>query len=126
MKELKNLSFWRWLTNLWSLLTLLFFILAFTQPDRFNGLLVNVSIIYGAILAIYVSSKEFTRWHNKHFTSKYYGEIFVFLWTIVMIAFIVIASLNGKYSISPEFTAIYITILGIFAISQKSKALKNS
>ncbi|PJC01913.1 MAG: hypothetical protein CO073_02255 [Candidatus Komeilibacteria bacterium CG_4_9_14_0_8_um_filter_36_9] len=126
MKEIKNLAFWHWLTNFWSLLTLLFFVLAFINPGQFNGLLVNVSIIYGAILAIYVSNKEITRWHNKQFTSKYYGEVFVFLWTIVMITFIIIASVNGKYSISPEFTAIYITILGIFAIGQKSKALKNS
>ncbi len=126
MRELKNLLFWRWLTNFWSLLTLLFFILAFVQPDRFNGLLVNIAIIYGAILAIYVSSKEIARWNNKNFSSQYYGEIFVFLWTVMMIAFIIIAAISGKYTVSPEFTAIYITILGIFAISQKSKALKKN
>ena len=124
MIELKHLSFWKYLTNFWSWLTLIIFIVAFFMPEQFNGVLGNVAVIYATILGIYVGSKEIARWRNKNFMSNYYGEIFIIVWTITIVAMIVASVFNNEYQIQSEFTATYITILGIFAISQKSKALK--
>jgi len=124
MAEIKQLSFWKYLTNFWSLLTLVIFIVAFFAPNQFNGVLGNIAVIYASILGIYVGSKEVARWQNKNFISNYYGEIFVIVWTLTIFFMILVSIMNPEFIIQPEFTATYITILGIFAISQKSKALK--
>lgn len=124
MAEIKHLSFWKYLTNFWSLLTLVIFIVAFFAPNQFNGVLGNIAVIYASILGIYVGSKEVARWQNKNFISNYYGEIFVIIWTLTIFFMILVSIMKPEYIIQPEFTATYITILGIFAISQKSKALK--
>lgn len=94
------------------------------MPQQFNGSLGAVSVIYASILGIYVSSKEIARWRNKNYTSNYYGEIYILLWTIVIVTMIIMSILNHNFVLQSEFTATYITILGIFAISQKSKALR--
>ena len=126
MGKVKHLSLWKYLTNFWSLLTLLIFILAFIFPGQLNGVLSTIAIIYASILGIYVGSKEIARWRNKDFISKHYGEIFIILWTITIVAMIVTSIIDKEYQIRSEFTATYITILGIFAISQKSKVIKHS
>jgi len=121
----KQLFFWRLLVNFWGCLTLLFFVADFLINDRyFNGSLSSLSLVYGAILAIYVGTKEFTRWKNKAYISQHFGELFIIIWTVLMIIFIFFAAFNPHYQISPEFTATYITVMGIFAVSQKSKSLK--
>ncbi|MBL7022034.1 hypothetical protein ISR92_01825 [Patescibacteria group bacterium] len=125
MAEINNLSFWKYFTNFWSWLTLLVFVFAFFYPNQFNGTLSAIAVIYASILGIYVGSKEIARWRNKGYISKHYGEIYVIIWTIVIVAMIITAIFNHQYQLQSEFTATYITILGIFAISQKSKALKH-
>ena len=124
MAELDNLKFWKYLANFWSWLTLIFFACAFLWPENFNSVLSSIAVIYASLLGIYVGSKEITRWRNKDFVSRHSGEIFVILWTVVMVAIIMIAIFNKQYEVQSEFIATYITIMGIFAISQKSKALK--
>jgi hypothetical protein len=103
---------------------LLFFIAAFLYPEHFNSILSSISVIYASLLGLYVGSKEITRWHNKDFISRHSGEIYIALWTLVMLIIIALAMFNNQYEIQSEFVATYITIMGIFAISQKSKAMK--
>ncbi|MCR4280511.1 MAG: hypothetical protein NUV82_03750 [Candidatus Komeilibacteria bacterium] len=120
-----NLHIWKILANFWSLFTLVFFWLAFMNPGNFDNVLSSISIIYAAILALYVGTKEFSRWKNPGFSSRYLGEVFVVIWTLVMMIFIIITAINPTHSLPSEFAATYITVMGIFAISQKSKTLKS-
>lgn len=106
------------------MLTLIVFLIAFFMPEQFNGVLGSIAVIYASILGIYVGTKEVARWRNKKFMSGYYGEIFIIMWTVAIVGMIGISIFNHEYSLQSEFTATYITIMGIFAISQKSKALK--
>ena len=125
MSQEKQLLFWRLLVNFWGYLTLLFFIADFLINDSyFNASLSSLSLVYASILAIYVGTKEFTRWTSKSYPSQHWGEIFIILWTTLMVIFIFVAAFQPAYQIPSEFTATYITIMGIFAISQKSKSLK--
>ena len=126
MKELNNLNFWKYLTNFWSLLTMLIFAAAFFAPEIFNCVLSSISIIYAAILSIYVGSKEIARWRNKDFVSKHFGEFFLIVWTIIIVSMILLSIINKNFEMRAEFTATYITILGLFAISQKSKTIKRT
>ncbi len=118
---------WKWLADFWGYLTILIFLLDFFQPNYDYISATGAAIIYTAILVIYVTNKEFTRWQKNSFVSQHFGEWFVILWTALLVFFIAITLLSqGFYKIRPEFYTTYITILGIFAISANSKNLKQS
>lgn len=97
----------------------------FWTNDKYSGYAAAVSIIYISILGIYVGTKEFDRWQNSHL-SKRKGELFVILWTVLIFFFIITAIVSGgKYKMPSEFTATYIALLSIFALTQRSKFLHN-
>ena len=121
----KELKFWRFLTHFWGLITAFFFIINFLNIMDLSNVLQTLTIVYISILSIFSSIKEFNRWQNNKFTSLHKGEIFVIFYTILMITFIIFSALNpDQYQIQGEFTATYLSILGIFAITNKSKLLK--
>lgn len=102
-----------------------FFLFDFFTEDKYSGYAAAVSIIYITILGIYAGTKEFDRWQNSHH-SKRRGEWFIIFWTMIIIFFIVTAIVSGgKYRIPSEFTATYIALLSIFALTQRSKFLHN-
>ena len=102
-----------------------FFMFDFFTNDKYGGYAAAISIIYIAILGIYVGTKEFDRWQEKHH-SKRKGEMFIFVWTFIIIFFIITAiASGGKYRMPSEFTATYIALLSIFALTQRSKFLHN-
>ncbi len=112
---------WQILTNLWTFATMGFFVVNFFSGDRYSTSSTAIAIIYTAILGIYASAKEFDRWQNSH-SGKRLGELFVVLWTALMLFFIITATISyGKYRIPSEFSATYIAVLSIFALTQKSK-----
>lgn len=122
-----GLNFWRYLSNLWGTLTLLLFIVDFFSFHSFGNATGASAVIYGVILSLYASSKEFQRWTSKkgEFLSRHFGEIYPIIWTIVMILFILLSALlNNRYEIPGEFPATYITVLGIYIISSQSKNFK--
>lgn len=122
----KRLNRWvlKWLLNIWSVITMGLFILDFFSGNRFDSTASTIGIIYIAILGIYVSEKEYIRWNNK-FASKFIGEGFIIAWTILMVMFTVLAPLSeGKYIVPPEFAIVYTSIIGVFAITRQSKAMK--
>jgi MFS-type transporter involved in bile tolerance (Atg22 family) len=116
---------WRQLTNLWTFAAMGFFLFDFFMGDKYSGYAAAVSIIYITILGIYVGTKEFDRWQDSHH-SKRHGEFFIIIWTVIILFFIIIAIISGgKYRMPSEFTATYIALLSIFALTQRSKFLHN-
>ena len=110
--------------NFWTLITIVFFIVDFFSGRHFDSSTSAISIIYLAILSIYTSEKEYTRWRQSKFTSRFIGEGFVIIWTIVMALFVLIAPLSGGIFIVPEgFALVYTAIIGVFAISNHSKRI---
>lgn len=57
-------------------------------------------------------------------SSRHPGELFVIFWTIIIFALMGAAFLSGgKYHLSSEAVAVYIMVLSVFALTQKSKSL---
>lgn len=114
---------WRWLTHMWTLLFMLVIVVNFFAHDEFGYLIAPMSAIYISILGLYVSTKEFDRWYDMH-DSRHPGEIFVFIWTVIMLVLFGIAGMwKNSFHLSPEAVAVYIMVLSVFALTQKSKTL---
>jgi len=124
-KPKKELLFWKILSNFWGSLTAIFFLLTFFKIYDLSHVLADITIIYLSILSIFAGVKEFNRWKNGKFLSNYHGEVFVIIWTFLIFTFIIFSAYDEtNYKMSTEFTATYLSVLGIFAISRKSKNLK--
>lgn len=112
---------WRWLANFWTIVFLVFVAINFFLEEQFGFLITPFSVLYIGVLSLYVSTKEFDRWYEMH-KSRHPGEAFVIVWTIVVFAMFVFSILgNRDYKIDNEIVAVYIAVLSIFAITQKSK-----
>lgn len=113
----------KFILNLWTTITIVVFVLDFFSRNKFDSSACVIGIIYLAILGIYASEKEYSRWKTK-FVSRFIGETFVIIWTIVMVIFVFTAPLSaGRYKIPAEFTLVYTGVIGVFAITQHSKAM---
>jgi len=114
---------WRILTNMWTLVAIAVFAFDFFSGNHFDASAGAVSAIYIAVLSIYVGTKEFERW-NANYARQYYGEAYIIIWTIFVIAAAAIAPFsNGHFRIPPGLVVVYTVILSIFAISRRSKTL---
>jgi len=112
------------ITDGWAIITLLIFTLDFFSGNQIDATAGAVGVIYIAVLGIFVGSKEFERWHGKTYPSRYFGEIYVIIWSALMICFAVLAPLSGGYyKVPQEFVVTYIAILGILAITHRSKQM---
>ncbi|MFA6354116.1 MAG: hypothetical protein WCX12_00285 [Candidatus Paceibacterota bacterium] len=112
---------WRIITNLWTIVLLVFIVINFFTADKYNSLIGPLSALYIGMLAIYAGTKEFDRWHKIH-TGRHPGEIFVYAWSIIVLGlFIASLFLNNTYKVPSEIIAAYIAVLSIFALTQKSK-----
>lgn len=113
--------FWKILANVWTFVIMAFFIVDFLAFDKYDSAAGALSAIYISILGLYAGTKEYERWHGHHF-SRYLGEYFVIFWTALIVGFVaaIVASHNA-YKLPPEFITVYISVLGIFALTQKSK-----
>ena len=117
-----GINFFRYLTNLWSIIALGLFILEFIyQNSKIASQ--TAAIIYIAFLTIYVSQKEYDRWVIKK-THSIKGEFFLIIWTVAVVSVVIVASLPGNnLEIPNELTGTYIALLGIYAVTLKSKSL---
>ncbi len=127
MKDLidfKNEKIWRVLTNIWTVVFMVFLIADFFAKNKYEYLTAPFSVIYIAILGLYVGTKEFDRWYEMH-DGRHPGEIFVIAWTIVIMSLLGLSVFlnRGGYSVSSEAIAYYIMLLSVFALTQKSKTL---
>ncbi|NUM25222.1 MAG: hypothetical protein HUU49_01190 [Candidatus Buchananbacteria bacterium] len=110
--------------NLWTIVTITMFMVDFISGNGYDTSVSAIGVIYLIILGIYVSDKEYSRWQN-NFASRFLGEGFVIVWTVMMVLFVVLAPLSdGRFRIPAEFAFIYTSVIGTFAITMHSKALK--
>ncbi len=128
----KTTSFWRWMTNLWTVIFFSVIIWDFiTVNDLMHkDLILPVAAIYTGVLAIYSAEKEFKRWRDSH-KERHPGEVYVILWTILMVTIITIKVYLEKscvsetscevYHLPPEVVSSYVVVLGILALTKESK-----
>jgi len=132
-KQNKNIKKDTWLSerfdlkvilNIWTFVTIILFSIDFFSGNMYDSATSVISVIYLALLGIYVGEKEFIRWKTD-FYSKFSGEVFVAVWTTVMVIFVIAAPLSqGFFRVPAEFAVVYTSVVGVFAISQHSKNLK--
>lgn len=120
-------KYWRYLANFWTLVVFIAIIYDFIHDDALSDFLGPLLVLYIAVLTIYAGAKEFERWHHIH-QSRHPGEIFVVAWTVLIFGILLADFILAKpYKLPGEVISAYITVLGILAITQKSKAFyKNS
>ncbi len=116
-------SFWKHLTNFWTFLAIGLALADFFASHQYRQIANVVGIVYLAILGIYAGNKEFDRWYEDH-KSRFRGEAFVIIWTVILTIMILFAiSSPQKYQVSEPLVTIYTAVIGIFALTQRSKAL---
>ena len=116
---------WRWLVNVWTLILFFFIIADFTRDESINQFLGPIAAIYVAALAIYSADKEFERW-RMYSIGRHPGEMYVVAWTLLIMGLFLYAFVSGSgYSMPPEIFSTYIVVLGILAITRRSKTLFN-
>jgi Na+/H+ antiporter NhaD/arsenite permease-like protein len=122
--EIKSdFKFWRYLINFWSIVFFVVSILDFFARNSYGEILNVLAVIYISALAIYVSNKEFERWYDKH-DSKHPGEIFVILWTFLVISLFVLSFFfRDEYQVPSSVISSYIAVLTILAVTRKSKEM---
>jgi hypothetical protein len=95
----------------------------FVTDNAFQELLGPIAAVYIASLAIYTGDKEFDRWSHYH-EKKRPGEVFVVIWTIILIVIFALDIIFMKpYRMPGELISTYIAVLTVLAITQKSKDL---
>jgi len=115
---------WRLITNLWTSLTIVFFVLDFFFQNRYSTSAGIISTVYIAILGIYATTKEFDRWTNRYADGRHFGEWSAVLWTIVLMFFIIFAMFSdAKHTVSQEMVTTYIIVLTVLIVTTKSKVL---
>jgi hypothetical protein len=123
MSVFRTEKIWRFLTDFWTVALLLFLIVNFVTQGQYDFIGISFSIIYTAMLGLYVGTKEFDRWYEFH-DGRHPGEIFIMLWTGVIAAMLGADLFLGKgYKLPQEAVADYIMVLSVFALTQKSKKL---
>ena len=124
IEKLNSESFWRYLSSIWTVLFIFVMVSDFINNGRYNNLFTPLSLIYAAILSIFVSTKEFQRWRHIYKSRQHPGEVFVIIWSLAMfLIFLASWISNSAYKISTEVTATYIMVISVFAITQSSKNL---
>ena len=123
LPSFKDERVWRILSDFWTYLFITFIVINFLDGNVLDFLIAPFSVIYVGILALYVGTKEFDRWYDVH-ESRHPGELFVLAWTAVIFGLLVLSAvLQNGYRVSSEAIAVYIMVLSVFALTQKSKRL---
>lgn len=114
---------WRYLANFWTMVAYAGVIFDFFEDGALRNYLSVILIIYIAILTIYSGVKEFERWYECH-DSRHPGELFVIGWTVLLFGLLIYSYVTSKsYQIPGEVLSAYITVVGILAITRKSRSL---
>ena len=117
-------AFWRRLLAFWTLLSVTAVVADFLMDGGLAQSLVPILIVYVAVLSAYSSEKEFRRWHDYH-SGRHPGELYVLLWTIVLVGiFVAEIVLDKPYRMPDAVISTYIVTIGILAITRTSRALR--
>lgn len=109
--------------TLWTGVIYAAIILNFVRENAYEKSLDALLVVYIALLAIYAGDKEFERWHDHH-TTRHPGEIFVFFWTVLVIAMAACQFIFDKPSaLTSEVVATYIAVLSVLAVTRRSRSL---
>lgn len=120
----KDERVWRLITNFWTVAFIVFVITDFASHNAYDFLIAPFSVIYVGVLSLYVGTKEFDRWYEIHEGKRHPGEYFVLLWTITVFGLMILSFIGGGFGrVSSEVVAVYIMVLSVFALTQKSKSL---
>ena len=130
-KKISNKSGWfaerldlKLILNLWTVIAICLFAADFFSGNKYNSSASVIGIIYLALLGIYAGEKEYIRWKTR-FVSRFSGEAFVAIWTVLMVTFAIAAPLSqGAFRLPAEFAVVYTSVIGVFAITQHSKNLR--
>ena len=123
MRIILSDKIWRWLTNIWTIFYLSYLFADFFTMNRYSFLIVPMSFLYLGILSLYVGTKEFDRWYDRH-RDQHAGELFIALWTVAIFAlFLISIYYERQFKLAHEAVAVYIAVLSIFAVTQRSKSL---
>ena len=123
IQRLGSFSSRRMVVNFWTLVFFSAIVYDFYNDNILSKdeILLAISAVYTAILAIYSAEKEFRRWHHMH-SSMHPGELYSILWTILIIFLIVGGTfLRVGYHIPAEVSASYVGVIAILAITRESK-----
>jgi uncharacterized membrane protein YhaH (DUF805 family) len=118
-------NFWRRGTNFWSIIFFIIIIADFITENSFDhdGVILFVSVIYTAFLAIYSAEKEFKRWNHAQ-KNFHPGELYVIIWTLLIVGLLFATYyFHKEYEIPAEVRATYIVVIGVLAITKESKML---
>ncbi len=115
-------NFWRYLTNAWTILFMIVVLVDFISRHSVDYLFTPLSIMYGAILSLFVGTKEFDRWYDLRGPRRHPGEVFVIVWSALLVGMLVVSWISHEhYSLSQDIVSVYIMVLTVFALSQSSK-----
>jgi hypothetical protein len=118
-----NSGFWRLFSGLWSLVIITLVIIDFAMDNGLSSTLGPVAAIYVSVLSIYSADKEFKRWHSFH-KGKHPGELYIILWTILLIGIVITdIVLDKPYMVPESIVSTYIAVVGILAVTKSSKKL---
>ncbi|HEY4505119.1 MAG TPA: hypothetical protein VJG67_00300 [Candidatus Paceibacterota bacterium] len=121
-----NTKIWRYLTSFWTVVLYGVVIADFFTKNGLHEFLGPTSSIYIAALALYSAQKEFERWHDYNI-GRHPGEIYVIIWTaLILTLFGLEAIYNNDYKMPTEVFTTYIVVIGILAVTKKSKTSYNS
>jgi len=127
MKNFFYDKFWRYITNIWTIIFIGVVVSDFVYKGEYTYLITPFSLIYGALLSIFVSTKEFSRWYDFHKDKKHPGEVFVILWSVLILTMAILSWFSkNHYSIPSDVISVYIMVLTIFALTQSSKSIRTS
>lgn len=108
---------------MWTYVFIAFVIVNFFTKNRFEYLTAPFSAVYISVLGLYVGTKEFDRWYEMH-DERHPGEIFVIGWSVIIFLLLALSAFLGSgYAVSSEVIAVYIMVLSVFALTQKSKSI---
>lgn len=123
MSIFRDEKIWRILANFWTIIFIIFLFLNAFGRGAYDFLVVPFAFLYIGILSVFVGTKEFDRWYDRH-QSRHPGEVFIAIWTAVVFALFTMSYLKvTPYNLAHEVVAVYIAVLSIFAVTQRSKLL---
>ena len=124
MEFVKNpIRIWRLVADFWTLAAFAVIIEDFRVGGGLENLIGPIMALYVVVLAIFSAEKEFERWHLFN-SGRHRGEVYVFAWTVVIFGIFLTTYLtHSKYKMSPEIFSTYVVVLGILAITRRSKQI---
>jgi uncharacterized membrane protein YhaH (DUF805 family) len=120
--RLLNPAIWRYLVNFWTFVMYVAVVEDFFTHNSLTEFLGPICAIYIALLAVYTAEKEFERWHDYNI-GRHPGEMYVVIWTALIVLLLVLEITHMRdYKLPSEVFSTYIVVLGILAITRKSKS----